>query len=292
MIRQDPAGITGRQHVFVTGLARAGTTVLMRRFHASGLVPVAHLPRHAVRAGAQLLAAGIGRVPQGDRERRTSTRRPGAGGRRQPGKPRRSVLAGVSRVSEYLREDRLVPHAPSADVVEKYVRYVNAVLAADDTSSRAISLQEQQQCLASAGRSTVPSPPASCWWRFAIRCSTPQSLLRQHRHFAKAQAERPFTLSYMTWLGHHEFGLDHRPFRFGATPRRRVVRAGQRSITGCSGGAIRTRGSSKRSRRRRCFVCYEDLCRQPRNLGAVGGTGRHSVGSARRGTVRAQRTCR
>ena len=41
-----------------------------------------------------------------------------------------------------------------------------------------------------------------------------RSLLRQHWRFCAAQREAPFTRAYMGWLGHHEFGLDHKPYSF------------------------------------------------------------------------------
>ncbi len=45
-----------------------------------------------------------------------------------------------------------------------------------------------------------------------------RSLFRQHQRFMDAQATAPFTRAYMSWLAHSEFGLDHRPFAF-AVPR-------------------------------------------------------------------------
>ena len=44
--------------------------------------------------------------------------------------------------------------------------------------------------------------------------ATAWSLHRQHRHFCTLQTQSPFVLHYMQWLGHHEFGLGHRPFEF------------------------------------------------------------------------------
>ena len=41
-----------------------------------------------------------------------------------------------------------------------------------------------------------------------------ESLRRQHVKWCKRHQQDPFSLSYMTWLAHHEFGLDHRPFKF------------------------------------------------------------------------------
>ncbi len=40
------------------------------------------------------------------------------------------------------------------------------------------------------------------------------SLLNQHKRFMQKHSEKPFAKKYMTWLAHHEFGADHRPFLF------------------------------------------------------------------------------
>lgn len=42
------------------------------------------------------------------------------------------------------------------------------------------------------------------------------SLLQQHLRFSELQTADPFVLEYMNWLGHHEFGLNHKPFQLGA----------------------------------------------------------------------------
>lgn len=44
--------------------------------------------------------------------------------------------------------------------------------------------------------------------------ATAWSLHRQHRQFGTLQTQSPFVLHYMQWLGHHEFGLGHLPFEF------------------------------------------------------------------------------
>lgn len=40
-----------------------------------------------------------------------------------------------------------------------------------------------------------------------------ESLMGQHEKFLKIHEEDPFALEYMNWLGHHEFGLNHKPFQ-------------------------------------------------------------------------------
>lgn len=44
--------------------------------------------------------------------------------------------------------------------------------------------------------------------------ATARSLYNQHQRFSTAHATDDFTRHYMRWLGHHEFGLDHLPFCF------------------------------------------------------------------------------
>jgi hypothetical protein len=43
------------------------------------------------------------------------------------------------------------------------------------------------------------------------------SLLEKHRDYTKLQSDDPFVLEYMNWLGHHEFGQNHKPFLFAAS---------------------------------------------------------------------------
>ena len=42
-----------------------------------------------------------------------------------------------------------------------------------------------------------------------------ESLRRQHIRWVERHQEDEFSLSYMNWLAHHEFGLGHKPFSFG-----------------------------------------------------------------------------
>ena len=46
--------------------------------------------------------------------------------------------------------------------------------------------------------------------------STAWSLYQQHQRFSQLQANDDFARAYMRWLGHHEFGLGHRPLTFAA----------------------------------------------------------------------------
>jgi len=43
------------------------------------------------------------------------------------------------------------------------------------------------------------------------------SLMEKHQSYSKLQQEDPFVLEYMNWLGHHEFGLNQKPFIFNSS---------------------------------------------------------------------------
>lgn len=48
---------------------------------------------------------------------------------------------------------------------------------------------------------------------------TAVSLHSQHKRFQEQQTRDPFTLEYMNWLGHHEFGINQKPFLFACDSR-------------------------------------------------------------------------
>ncbi|MFY0673623.1 MAG: sulfotransferase family protein [Bacteroidia bacterium] len=41
------------------------------------------------------------------------------------------------------------------------------------------------------------------------------SLLEKHKQYCQMQEDDEFVLDYMNWLGHHEFGINQKPFNFG-----------------------------------------------------------------------------
>ncbi len=288
MVRRDHGEIVDRQHVFVTGLARAGTTVLMRRFHASGLY------RSLTYRDMPFVLA-----PNFWRRVSSLSRKDVAAAERAHGD---SVLVDVDspesldevfwRVfagDEYIARDCLRPHQPSADVIERYVRYVNAILMAQDTQCERYLCKNNNNILR-LGAIHRAFPRALVLIPFREPRAHAESLLRQHRQFSKMQRERPFTLSYMTWLGHHEFGLDHRPFRFG--PESTASPRDPESLDywlhlWCEVYAWLERSKNDAA----LFVCYEDLCDQPatwsRLAGLAGLTGeREQSGDAFRQSTR------
>jgi hypothetical protein len=57
-------------------------------------------------------------------------------------------------------------------------------------------------------------PTATIFVVYRNPVATARSLYRQHQRFYALQSMDTFTLRYMRWLAHHEFGIIHRPFCF------------------------------------------------------------------------------
>jgi len=212
MVAADPQDIIAERHVFVAGLARAGTTALMRRFHATGAyrsltyqdMPFVLAPNlwRKLSGGSQNVSAAVERA-HGD----------GILVDAQSPESLDEVFWRLFAGDDYLSERQLIPHTPDADLTRKFVGYVNAILNAQD-ERKLLYLSKNNNNILRLGAIRQAFPQALILVPFREPLSHAGSLLRQHRHFIKVHREDPFSLSYMTWLAHHEFGEDHRPFQF------------------------------------------------------------------------------
>lgn len=200
------------RHVFVAGLARAGTTILMRRIHASG-----EFRSLTYRDMPFVLAPNLWRRLSGVSQKQAKAAERAHGDRIAVDFDSPESLDEVFwRVFDgptYIRSTHLVPHTVDAALTGQYQSYVAAVLRASDPPL------ERYLCKNNNNILRLPSiqeafPNALLLVPFRDPLDHASSLLRMHRTFLAQQADDPFVKSYMGWLGHHEFGGDHRPFRF------------------------------------------------------------------------------
>ena len=255
-VQTDPAKIVSQKHVFVSGLARAGTTLLMRRFYATGLYRSL-----TYRDMPFVLAPNLWRrlslISRRDIE--SSERVHGDNLLVDADSPESldEVFWRIFAGDDYMESDRLKPHAPDEEVVEKYIRYVNAILSANDSRLDRY-LSKNNNNILRLGTIHQAFPQALILIPFREPLQHADSLLRQHVRFSELQAKREFTLAYMTWLGHHEFGLDHRPFQFeGAAPCPYPVDTLDYWLhMWCETYSWLEHSKPKPA----LFVCYEDLC--------------------------------
>ncbi len=199
------------RHVFVTGLARAGTTILMREIHRTGefgSLTYADMPFVL----APNLWAKLSRKGQKPGKRAERAHGDGIEVDTQSPEALDEVYWRIFDGKAYIGADGLKPHRPDADLIDGYRDLIRLILL---RTGKARYVSKNNNNILRLGALARAMPEA----RFLVPLRRPldhaASLLGQHRRFLDADA---FTRDYMTWLGHHEFGATHRPFLFGSRP--------------------------------------------------------------------------
>lgn len=207
----------GGQHVFVCGLARSGTTVLMRSLFASGA-----FCSLTYRDMPFVLAPTLwSRIAGRSRTQRAATERAHGDGVMVDFDSPEALEEVFWRIfcgAGYIKSDRLVPMQADAQSIQRFRGYLASILrryaATRYLSKNNNNILRLDSLLAACPRSRILVP-----FRDPLRQSA--SLREQHLRFS---AERGFTTRYMRWLAHHEFGADHRPFDWGVAPSRGYAR--------------------------------------------------------------------
>ena len=200
-------------HVFVTGLARAGTTMLMRLLHASGRF-ASLTYRDMPFVLAPNLWASLTRRSRRNIQARERAHGDGVVVDADSPEALDEVFWRVVCGSDYIGPNTLSPMEAGGDAVDRFRRYVALVLKRYG-SDRYLSKNNNNLLRLPSIRRAFPNAHLVVPFRDPLRQAA--SLLTQHRRFSQQQRDDPFTRRYMAWLVHHEFGLDHRPFAFAGS---------------------------------------------------------------------------
>lgn len=205
--------------VFVTGLARAGTTLLMRLLHDSG-----HFRSLTYRDMPFVLAPNAWRrlSGAGAKKGQAAERAHGDGLQVDFDSPEAldEVFWRVHCGDDYIFRDHLAAMEASPEVLEKFRRYVGQILR---SPGPARYLSKNNNNILRLGSLRRAFPSAVMLVPFRNPLDQAASLLQQHRHFTALLRSDVFAREYMTWLVHHEFGGDHRPFQWGLDAGRKYV---------------------------------------------------------------------
>lgn len=256
LVKNDTEPIAQQQHIFVSGLARAGTTVLMRRFHTTGLftsLTYNDMPF--------VLAPNVWRQLSSLSKRKSQFKERAHGDNvlvsTDSPESLDEVFWRIFTKDEYLQNSYLTPHTPDPEVLQDFVKYVTAILVPElQNKSRYLSKNNNNILRLKAIQDAFPNALILIPFRDPLQQAF--SLLKQHRRFSEIQKNSKFTLDYMGWLGHHEFGLDHRPFKFTDAG---VSEYSDDSIEYWVQIWCQVYGWLEKSKPESAiFVCYEDLC--------------------------------
>lgn len=200
-----------RAPVYVTGLARSGTTVLLEALYAS-------------RAFATLTYRAMPFVtaPQLWSQISSNMRCEGNPRERAHGDKMSIGFDSPEAFEEpfwtMLTDERFI-HADGLDVhnvgdtgLEDYRRYITNVLLASKMRD-ARYLAKNNNNVLRIDSLLRAFPDAHILVPFRNPWDHAESLLRQHRRFSAMHAKDGTTLSYMNWLGHFEFGANFKPFK-------------------------------------------------------------------------------
>ncbi|CCK79592.1 conserved uncharacterized protein [Desulfobacula toluolica Tol2] len=202
--------VSGKKHVFVAGLARAGTTILLRKLYENGkftsltyrdmpfiLAPnmwrsISHFSRQ--NTGMQERAHGDGLEIDYDSPEALE-----------------EVFWRTFCGSDYIRQDCLIPMTADLKILDKFNSFIGLILK-NDTDNCYLSKNNNNILRLNSIIKAFPNALIIIPFRDPLQQAF--SLLKQHKRFMQKHSEDPFTKQYMAWLAHHEFGADHRPFLF------------------------------------------------------------------------------
>lgn len=255
LARPDAAAARAGRHVFVAGLARAGTTILTRRIHASGAfgsLTYRDMPFVLAPNLWQRLGGGGNRALAEQERAHGDGLIVGIDSPESLEEPFWRVFDGAA----YIGPERLHPHNPDAALRAKYAAYVGAIL---KPTGRDRYLAKNNNNILRLGMLAETFPNADILVPFRAPCAHAQSLRSQHVRFVKQHETDRFSRAYMGWLAHHEFGSDHRPFAPCPQGTCDPLAEGYWLGQWC---AVYGRLLETAPRRAR-FVCYEDLCGDP-----------------------------
>ena len=199
--------------LWVTGLARAGTTSVLERLVATGAfhsLNYANMPL--------VLAPGLWKRIHNPGTGALQERSHGDG-----------ILVGLDSAEaleevffqamtgrSYVVDTALEAHKVSPDLHGTYLDYQGIALASS-AHPDAMYVAKNNNALLRYPAMRRLNRDFHAVVMFRDPLTHAESLRAMHRKYVAMQADDLFVKEYMDWLAHHEFGLGHKPFRFAST---------------------------------------------------------------------------
>jgi len=114
--------------------------------------------------------------------------------------------------ADYFVSDGLKYHAPNNETIDRFRRFVFHVLNSSENPAKKRYLSKNNNNLLRLPAIRTAFPNAAILIPFRDPLQHALSLHKQHHLFLQQQEADPFSLEYMNFLGHHEFGKNHKPF--------------------------------------------------------------------------------
>ena len=193
--------------LIVTGLARAGTTSLLNGLQASGAFASLHY-------GYMPFLLSPGTWSRWYRPVNTMKKERSHGDGVQVGLASTEALEEYffSAQADYVEAESLKEYNLSPKQVEQYAQYRALVLAVQGDKKTYLAKNNNAILRYASLSKQAPGMVMAVLFRHPLYHAA--SLAEMHLRFTALQTEDPFVLTYMDWLGHHEFGKHMKGFDF------------------------------------------------------------------------------
>lgn len=201
--------------VFISGLARSGTTMLMRYLYETGEfrsltyldMPFVLMPN---------LWKMLSFKKKGG-ELKERAHQDGIMVSFESPEAFEEVFWRVFTGDKYISKDRLKLQKVNQDVMNKFKDYIHNIILSADNPDQTRYLSKNNNNILRIDYLKKSFPEAHLVIPFRDPLQHALSLFHQHLHFCEAQSLDKFSLDYMNWLGHFEFGLNQKPFDLNNT---------------------------------------------------------------------------
>ena len=195
-------------HLFISGLARSGTTVLLEILNQSEefiSLTYSDLPF--------ILSPSINSKLIKNKKKTELKERAHKDGifvNNESPEALDEVFWKVFLNDYFIKKDRLIVNSISGEILDKYKNYVERITYNNGQPKRYLSKNNNLVLRFDSILKLFPNSTILIPFRDPLQHAI--SLLSQHLHFSELQKKDPFSLKFMNWLGHYEFGLNQKPF--------------------------------------------------------------------------------
>lgn len=191
-----------KECIFITGLARSGTTALMNKIFNTGKYASLQYSNMPMLLAPNLWKKNLN-IESHQRAHQDGIKIDG----NSPEEFDEYFWKAFLKDS-YIQEDGLIPHDVNDSILEKYKTYIRLICYAKG-KNKYIS-KNNNNILRLTSLEKIAGSKIIVLYREPL--SHASSLLKLHKRFSNTQTDDPFELEYFNFLGHHEFGIGHKPF--------------------------------------------------------------------------------
>lgn len=193
--------------VIVSGLARSGTTSLMNKLSESDLfasLSYANMPF--------LTSPNIwGKIYKPDNSKKQErSHKDGIMIGLDSNEALEEYFFKVVSDDSYIKEDKILEYSVAEEQYSDYIRYQAVVR----NENQKIYLAKNNNFVLRYNSIRKLNKEFVMIFMFRDPLIHAASLLEKHKDYILLQQKDSFVLEYMNWLGHHEFGLNQKPFQF------------------------------------------------------------------------------